>query len=34
MKKIIVLIALVVTPMVTNAQSFFNSLEDIMVMFD
>lgn len=29
MKKIIVLIALVVTPMVTNAQSFFNSLEDM-----
>lgn len=28
MKKIILLIALVVTPMVTNAQSFFDSLED------
>lgn len=29
MKKIILLIALVVAPMVTNAQSFFDSLEDI-----
>lgn len=29
MKKIIFIIALVVTPMVTNAQSFFDSLEDI-----
>ncbi|MDD7914065.1 DUF4252 domain-containing protein [Polaribacter ponticola] len=28
MKKIILLIALVVTPMVTNAQSFFDTLED------
>ena len=28
MKKIILLIALVVTPMVTSAQSFFDSLED------
>ncbi len=28
MKKIILLIALVVTPMVTNAQSFFDKLED------
>jgi hypothetical protein len=29
MKKIIVLIALVVTPMLTNAQSFFDKLEDM-----
>ena len=29
MKKIILLIALAVTPMVTNAQSFFDSLEDM-----
>jgi len=29
MKKIILLIALIVTPMVTNAQSFFDSLEDM-----
>ena len=29
MKKILVLIALVVTPMVTSAQSFFDSLEDM-----
>ena len=29
MKKIILLIVLAVTPMVTNAQSFFDSLEDM-----
>jgi hypothetical protein len=29
MKKIILLIALIVAPMVTNAQSFFDSLEDM-----
>lgn len=29
MKKLIVLIALIVTPMVTNAQSFFDKLEDM-----
>jgi hypothetical protein len=29
MKKIILLIALVVTPIVTNAQSFFDTLEDM-----